>query len=185
MSPVPSACCSSLSSVISDSSIGGISTGGAPLSPIASTRHSLSFLVAPAGSVSTGDTGGTFADSTPLFPVASACCLPSSFFASAGSASTDDAGCTSAGDAPSYPIVGISLLSAISGSCSSSSMLSTGFWALFLLSTPSCIRRFSLLSLPLFHSFLPSLPIPLPHNPTLVIGKILFNQVFITQRLIA
>ena len=76
-------------------------------------------------------------------------------------------------------------LSAVSNSSSLSLVLPASSWALFLTSTPSRARHFSLPSSPLSHSFLPFLPISLAHNPALLTRKRLFDQVFITQRPIA
>lgn len=64
-------------------------------------------------------------------------------------------------------------------------MLTTGSWVLFLTSISSCTHYFFLSSLPFFYPSLPFLPILFASNPALLTGKGLFDQVFITQRLIA
>lgn len=143
---------------------------GALLSPVASTHcFSLFFVVS---------SGGESADGAPLSPFASACCFLSFSIASAngaGGASTS-AGDTSAGITPLFPVAGVSLLSA---------MPSVSSQALFLSSTPSCARCFSLLFSPFFHFSLPSSPLPLARNSTPFTGKRLFDQAFITQKPIA
>ncbi len=63
-----------------------------------------------------------------------------------------------------------------------SPMFSISSWLLFLTSTPSHTYRCSLSSLLLFHSFLSSSSTLLARNPTLLTGKRLFDQAFITQR---
>ncbi len=80
-----------------------------------------------------------------------------------------------AGDGPSSAVSG-RLLSPVPPA---------GSRALFLTSTPSCAHCFSLPSLLLFHYSLPSSLISLARNPTLLTGKRLFDQAFITQRPIA
>lgn len=82
-------------------------------------------------------------------------------------------------------IVNDNLLSLIFGGSSFSPVLSASFWVLFLLNILSYAHYFSLRSLPLFHSSLPSLLISLIYSPTPFIRKRLFDQTFITQRLIA
>ncbi len=66
-------------------------------------------------------------------------------------------------------------LSVVSGGGLSSPVLPTSSRALFLTSTPSYTRCFSLSSLPLFHSFLPSLPTPLTRNLAPLTRKRLFD----------
>lgn len=61
-------------------------------------------------------------------------------------------------------------------------ILSASSQSLFLTSTLSCTRCFSLPSLPLSHSSLFFLPKTLVRHPTLLTGKRLFNQAFITQK---
>ncbi len=82
---------------------------------------------------------------------------------------------------PSSPVAGGSLWSAILGRLLSL-VPPTCSRLLFLTSTPSYARCFSLPSLPLFYSFLPSLPTPLARNPALLTGKRSFYQAFITKR---
>lgn len=103
-----------------------------------------------------------------------------------GDLSSTISGCPSSSVAGSNLLFAVSdcLLSPISGSSPLSLVLLISFRGLFLTSTPSCVHCSSLPSSPLFRSFLPSLPTPLTHNPTPFTRKRLFDQVFITQRLI-
>lgn len=72
-------------------------------------------------------------------------------------------------------VIGGGPLSVVFGGNLLSLMLLAGSQALFLTSTPSHTRCFSLLSLTLFHFSLPFLPTPLIRNPTLFTGKQLFD----------
>ncbi len=92
-------------------------------------------------------------------------------------------------DGPLYTVFGY-LLSLITSSDLLSTIFGSGFlfpvppassWTLFLTSILSCTRYSSLVSLSLFYSFLPSLPILLTYNPIPLTEKRLFNQTFITQ----
>lgn len=157
-----------------------IAAGGTPLSLIVSTCRYPLFLIASAGDASANDAFASnvvASDALLSLVVSARYYLFSSivFAGSAGGASVS-ANDASASDAPS---------SLIATSSSSSSIYPAGFRALFLPSTLSCARRFSLPSSPLFHFSLPSSPTLLACNQTLFTEKRLFDQVFITQRLIA
>lgn len=81
-------------------------------------------------------------------------------------------------------VIGSYLLSIVLGHLSSPVSLA-GNWALFLTSILSHIHCSSLPSLLFFYFSLLSLPISLAYDPTLLTGKKLFDQAFITQKSIA
>ncbi len=198
-SPDASTRCFPSSPVASADGTSGVSAGGAPLTPVAGGG--------PSSAVS-GRSSSPVAGSSPLSAVSS---RPSSSVAGGGPLSAVSGRLSSpvagggplstvsgrpsplvAGGGPSSAVLGRPLsliasggpLSAVSGR-PSSPVPPAGSRVLFLTSTPSRARHFSLFSSLLFHSSLPSLPTPLACNPASLSGKRLFDQAFITQRPIA
>ncbi len=168
--------------IVSAGSAGDASTGGAPSSPVASGgplsavsgRFLSPFACGGPSSAVLGCFSSPVASGGPL----SAILCHLSFFIAGGYPSSAVSG------HPLFPVTGGGPLSAVRG-CPLSPMPPAGSRALFLTSIPSCARRSFLPFLPLFHSSLPSLPTPLTYNPAPLTGKKSFDQVFITQRVIA
>lgn len=183
MSPVASACRSPSSFIESASGANGVFTGGTLSFPFVSARCSpLSPIVSVSGA-SASDAGAASAGSAPSSPVASAHCFLSSPVVSVDGASADSASSASTDGALLSPIAADDSWSIVSGGNFLSPIPPTDSRTLFLPGTPSHTCCFFLPFSALSESFLLSSSILLACNPTPVMGKRLFDQVFITQRL--